>query len=37
MIIPSNMGDIGGMVASLGNLLERGKSSAAKQTGMPES
>jgi regulator of protease activity HflC (stomatin/prohibitin superfamily) len=31
MIIPSNMSDIGGMVASLGNLLERGKSSAAPQ------
>jgi hypothetical protein len=29
MIIPSNMSDIGGMVASLGNLLERGKSGAA--------
>lgn len=25
MIIPSNLSDIGGMVASLGNLLERGK------------
>lgn len=30
MIIPSNMSDIGGMVASLGNLLERGKSSAGQ-------
>lgn len=29
MIIPSNMSDIGGMVASLGNLLEHGKSGAA--------
>jgi regulator of protease activity HflC (stomatin/prohibitin superfamily) len=32
MIIPSNMSDIGGMVASLGNLLERGKSGAAPQS-----
>jgi len=31
MIIPSNMSDIGGIVASLGNLLERGKSGAASQ------
>ena len=29
MIIPCNISDIGGMVASLGNLLERGKSGAA--------
>lgn len=30
MIIPSNLSDIGGMVASLGNLLERGKSTSAQ-------
>jgi hypothetical protein len=27
MIIPSNLGDIGGMVASLGTLLERSRQS----------
>ena len=30
MIIPSNLSDIGGMVASLGNLLERGKSASVQ-------
>lgn len=29
MIIPSNLGDIGGMVASLGTLLERGRQASA--------
>jgi len=30
MIIPSNLSDIGGMVASLGNLLERGKTASVQ-------